>query len=68
MGVPIYLDYYVVHDDENGKIGFVGQKGSQKKGPYAAGSKPWINLTDASNRAEIEDTRTEEEKQIEALE
>ena len=62
MGTPAYLDYYVVHDDEAGKIGFVAQKGSEKKGPFAAGDKPWINLTDAAKRAEILDTKTEEEK------
>ena len=62
MGAPVYLDYYVIHDDTAGKIGFVASKGADKKGPYKAGDKPWINLTDAAKRAEILDTKTEEDE------
>ena len=68
MGEPVYLDYYVVHDDEAGKMGFAPQKGSEKKGPYKAGDKPFINLIDAAKRAEILESKTEEEKQIEDME
>lgn len=69
MGAPVYLDYYVVHDDEAGKIGFVSQLGSDKKGPFAAGDKPWIKLTDAAKREEIlNNLKTEEQKEIEKLE
>ena len=68
MGAPVFYDYYVVHDDEAGKLGFVPQIGSEKKGPFAAGDKPWIKLTDAAKREEILDTKTEEQKEIEKLE
>ena len=68
MGAPVYYDYYVVHDDEAGKIGFVPNIGSEKKGPYAAGDKPWIKLTDAAKREEILDAKTEEQKEIDKLE
>ena len=68
MGVPIYLDYYVVHDDDRDRIGFVAQKDSKKKGPFAAGDKPWINLVDAAKREEVENKLSDEEQEIKDLE
>ena len=34
MGLPIYMDYFTVHDDIGGQIGFVPRKGSAKNGPF----------------------------------
>lgn len=31
MGLPIYMDYYTVHDDDNNKIGFAPRAGSSKE-------------------------------------
>ena len=34
MGLPLFVGYYTVHDDFNGKIGFVPGFRSPKNGPY----------------------------------
>ena len=65
MGVPIYLDYYAVHDDNQDRIGFTSQNGGNKKGPYAAEGQPWMHLSDASRRGELENVKTAEMIQIE---
>ena len=31
MGLPIYMDYYTIHDDNNNKMGFVPRQGSSKE-------------------------------------
>jgi len=40
MGLPLYKGYYTVHDDTEGKMGFVPHKGSSKKGPFESTGKP----------------------------
>lgn len=34
MGLPLLMDYYTVHNDKIGSIGFVPRAGSAKDGPY----------------------------------
>ena len=40
MGLPLYKGYYSVHDDLNGRMGFVPHKGSSKKGPFESTGRP----------------------------
>ena len=37
MGLPIYMNYYTVHDDSNNRIGFV---------PHLTSTKPFITLAE----------------------
>ena len=39
MGLPAYMDYYVVHDDDNSRIGFAPHNYSKKDAPIA-GKQP----------------------------
>jgi len=48
MGLPLYNGYYTVHDDKEGKMGFVPHKYSAKKGPFW-GTVPTRTLADPSN-------------------
>ena len=40
MGLPVYMDYYTVHDDTNNKIGFVPNNNSSNKGFLKSGTRP----------------------------
>ena len=55
MGLPLYVGYYAVHDDEKNRLGFVPHDGSKYKGPYVATSFPSIDLRNAENRIDYED-------------
>lgn len=39
MGLPLYMDYYTVHDDDNNRIGFAPKIGSSKT-TLVSGTKP----------------------------
>ena len=39
MGLPIYMNYYTIHDDSNNRLGFVPHKTS-RKGMLPKGHKP----------------------------
>ena len=39
MGLPLYTNYYVVHDDANNRMGFGPLKGSEKS-ELVTGDKP----------------------------
>lgn len=39
MGLPLYMNYYSVHDDVNGRIGFAPHKTSTKS-PLQRGDQP----------------------------
>lgn len=39
MGLPLYMDYYTVHEDENNRIGFTPRVGSSKS-PLIDGRQP----------------------------
>lgn len=39
MGLPLYMDYYTVHDDTKGRIGFAPNSGSNKVS-LAVGEQP----------------------------
>lgn len=39
MGLPLYMDYYTVHDDDNNRIGFAPKTGSSKS-TLITGTKP----------------------------
>lgn len=39
MGLPVFMDYYTVHDEDNGRLGFVPHNESEK-GNLERGSQP----------------------------